>query len=313
MSRGPNLPIAAASLGLSVLLWMVVYTNSPTANQPVSFTAPLVAQGVEERRFAVTKIDPNVRFSAIGDINRLTAVRRDGVTATVDLSNATPGTATYPVRLSPPWLTDIVVNRPLTVRVTIEPIARKTLPVTLDTVGRLRDDNLALSQSPLEPSEIVLTGPESAVRRTTKALVTLDLGEVDPNAPREATLPVRLADADGNLVSGARVVAEPPTVLATPVLSLAPAEKTVLVSPIFEGTPAAGFAPSGYRLDPEQITLRGDASLLAQTSKVFTEPISVRGVRSDLSVRVRLRIPPGTRLVEGRETVRVRYLVRPTG
>ena len=239
------------------------------------------------------------------------ALRRQGITATVDLTGAAPGTANYPVHLTPDWLDDLVVNRPLVTRITIETIRRKTLPVMLETVGRLRDDNLALAETPLQPLEVTIVGPRSEVERTVKAVATLELAEVDTNAPRESTLPVRLVDRDGNLLSGAVVTSVPSTVRATPLLSIAPGEKTVLVSPVFEGSPGAGFAAGGYRVNPPQVTLRGDASLLASVSKIFTEPIPVNGAREPFTVRVNLRVPAGTRVVEGRSRVMLRYLVRP--
>lgn len=304
-----NAPLAAVSVGISLLLWVVVYSSNLPPARSVSFTASLAATGLDTSRYVVVNLDPGVRFTALGETMRLGAAREQGVSGIVDLSQAAPGVGSYPVRLVPEWMDNLVVNGPLTVRVNIEPLARRRLPVVSDTTGRLRDDNLALSEARPTPSEITVVGAASIVARVAKAVATLALEDVDPSAPRPASVPVRLLDADGDIVSDGRATSMPPVVELNPVLALAPGEKTVVVSPIFRGTPAPGYVPNGYRMEPEQVVLRGGTGPLAGVSKVFTEPLAVSGTTGDVARAVRMIAPSGTRIV-GSPWVRVRYLVK---
>ena len=67
---------------------------------------------------------------------------------------------------------------------------------------------------------------------------------------------------------------------------------------------------NGYRIDPPSVDLRGKPAALANVSKVYTNPVRVRGLAHDRTVRVRLVAPEGTKIV-GSGEVSVTFFVLP--
>jgi YbbR domain-containing protein len=81
------------------------------------------------------------------------------------------------------------------------------------------------------------------------------------------------------------------------------------VTPVFTGQPAFGYRVTGYSVSPNEIATSGESSDVSSMTTVDTEPISLEGLTSDRTFRVRLRLAEGLTSTVGDEvtvTVRVR-------
>lgn len=304
--QGTNWPIAFASLTVSVMLWFVVYAqNMPEAH---SQRASLVIDGLNDRSFFVRKIPTDVRLLVNAPAERDKDLAEERITASVDLSEAKEGIHEYPVVISPDWVRRYVKDVP-TVRVEIERVANRTLPISGQAKGSLPDKGLQIVSRTLSPKVVIVYGPASEVNTVQEVRAFLDLSAINPvnQEPQETDL-IPL-DAHGS---------RPPDVQTIPRLALYSykidaAEETkpvTVVLPALEVSTEPSFRSNGYRIDPPSVDLRGKPSVLANVSKVYTEPVQVSGLTRDRTVRVRLVAPAGTTIV-GPKEVSVTYFVLP--
>jgi YbbR domain-containing protein len=87
--------------------------------------------------------------------------------------------------------------------------------------------------------------------------------------------------------------------------------RTVPVSPVIIGTPAAGFEVASVTVDPVVVQVEGDANDLAGLDRADTVAVSVTGLSADLTTSVSLQLPSGVQALgpgSVRVTVRLRAL-----
>jgi YbbR domain-containing protein len=306
-----NIPLMLLSLGISIVLWLVVYAQNSKPLTPVRYAVKLNEEGLDTERYVVTKMDEMFRFSAVGPEDKLRDVRNDTLAAYVDLTNATAGTRRYPVKVFPEDIETYVTNKNLGTIVTIEPVEEKTVTVSVEGQGQLKDSNLRLSETVVDPSEVKVRGPKSLVDRAMKGRVRLDLATVDTTASKAYTMSVDVLDPDGKPLEQGLIRTDPLFVRVTPVLTVAPEQKKVFVVPRFEGQIASGYISEGAFIEPKQVTIQGTSLALAAISKVQTRPIDLTGIKETTTFTVRLQIPTGLTVRRGEETVQVRVPVRP--
>jgi YbbR domain-containing protein len=238
---------------------------------------------------------------------RIRQMREDRVTASVDLSKPVTGVHEYPVSLSPAWVAKYIDGRP-TVRLTIEAMDSRTLPITRVEKGVLRDSNLQIFNKRMSPKEVTVRGPESEVATVVVARAFLDLSEIDPlnTQPQEAE--VVPLDRRGNRPQ--HVHTTPNNVVHFFSIGASPSTKVATVVPDLSVTYASNVLPNGYDIDPKTVSLAGRPVDLANVSKVPTETIRITGLAQTRSFKVRLLAPEGTNIV-GPPTVSVTVKVRP--
>ena len=77
--------------------------------------------------------------------------------------------------------------------------------------------------------------------------------------------------------------------------------RTLPVSPVITGTPAAGFEIASVSVTPLTVTVEGDADQLAALERADTEAVSASGASSDFSRVVGLRPAGGRRAARRRQ------------
>ena len=177
----PNLPIAFASLMLSVMLWFVVYAQS--VPEPLPLRATLALDGLDDARFFVRKVPNDVRLDVSMPADRAKELGDQQVSASVDLSEPKEGTHPYPVAISPSWVVRYLSGVRPTVPITIERIARRTVVVTTLVKGSLSDPRLRLNDKRVLPPSVTVSGPASEVATIREARVYLDLSLIDLRRP----------------------------------------------------------------------------------------------------------------------------------
>jgi YbbR domain-containing protein len=122
-------------------------------------------------------------------------------------------------------------------------------------------------------------------------------------------LPVLALDADNRPMSNG-VTIRPSHVRV--VLKLAPVSltKTVLVTPMWKGTPDPSVAIEEIAIEPRTVVISGKPEVLARVHSVETEPIDIDNLTTDLTRNVALRSVDGVQLTTSsvRVSVRVRRL-----
>jgi YbbR domain-containing protein len=153
---------------------------------------------------------------------------------------------------------------------------------------------------------VTVSGPDSAVRSVAAALarVRLDPSGIDVNE----TVGLVPVDARGEIVGGADV--QPSAVRVTIQIGSQLSTKTLPVSPVVTGTPAASVEITSVEVQPALVTVEGEADALAGLLSIDTRPIAISGATTDVETAVGLDLPEGVAAL-GVEQVRVAIAIRP--
>ncbi len=219
--------------------------------------------------------------------------------ATVDLSQYDMERAPEPqvlevVVAALPEGVEILSTEPRTVRVTIDRIETKTVPVEVDP--GVIPEGLEIDDPVLSQDEVEIRGASSVVGLVDRALarIRIDGSGIDFNEPVQLVA----VDVAGQEVD-VPVDIEPETVSVQVGVQPTETTQTVPVRPDITGTPAPGFALESLAIDPSLVTIRGLPDVLAAINEVLTEPLSIDGISSDQDFETGLVLPEGTRLADG--------------
>jgi len=220
--------------------------------------------------------------------------------ATVDLSQYDMARAPEPqvldvVVAALPEGIEILSTEPRTVRVAIDRVETRTVPVEVDP--GVIPDGLEIGDPVLSQDEVQVRGASSVVGLIDRALarIRIDASGIDFNKPVNLVA----VDVAGQEVGVGLVDLEPETVSVQVDVQPTETTQTVPVRPDISGTPAPGFALESLLVEPSLVTLRGLPDVLAGISEVLTQPLSIDGISSNQAFETELVLPEGTRLADG--------------
>jgi YbbR domain-containing protein len=185
--------------------------------------------------------------------------------------------------------------------VTLDRVGHKPVPIRA-VLGTL-PAGLTVGEPILDQTTATVTGPETLLGKVTEAQarVTIDPSGIDVNR----MIDLVAVDAAGNPVIPIDVT--PASVSVRVPIFTDRRTRTVPVSPVIIGTPAAGFEVASVTVDPVVIQVEGDANDLASLDRADTVAVSVTGLSADLTTSVALQLPTGVQaLGPGTVTVTVR-------
>ena len=253
-----------------------------------------------------------VRYRVAND--NAEAIVADSFQAVVDLSAYDMELSPQPQQLPVEVTTDldgvqILSHEPTTVRVEIDSIEVRSVPVEVD-LGAV-PDGLQTGEPNVSDDEVEIRGPASVVRQVDRAaaLVSIPASGIDVNEP----VVVRPVDVRGQPVGEGLLDIDPETVSVQ--IDVEPVETTatVTVRPDVDGTPAPGFALEALRVEPSTVTLRGLPEDLAGITDLTTEPLSIEGLSETQELEAQLQLPDTVRLADGGEaTVTVTATIGPS-
>ena len=176
---------------------------------------------------------------------------------------------------------------PDVVTVELDRIATRLVPVQVQFAPA--PEGLQVGTTLVDPVSVSVSGPESIVDQVVSARADVVIQpsgiSVDQDVP---LIPV---DAAGNAVSPVNLT--PSTARVTIPVFADLRSKSLPVSPVITGTPAAGFEIASISVDPTVVTVAGDAEQLATLARVDTTPVSTNGASADFTVEVDLAVPVG--------------------
>jgi YbbR domain-containing protein len=295
-----NWPLKVAAVLLATLLYggLVLSQNAQRWDGSVSIVPRGQPADAVLLGFSPTTVN-EIRYFAPSSV----ASRVDSSTfsAYADLSSVDPSAGgtfvAVHVEASDPRIT-IVDFQPSSVRVELDPLTVKTVPVVVDRGQAPPGVNVGEPATSVDSVEA--RGPDSAVARVTSALATV---RIQPSAlDVDEEVPLVAVDALGKEVSD--VTLDPGTVRVTIRVGSASGQKSLPVNAVVTGTPAVGYEITEVSVEPAVVTVQGDADAVASLARVDTAPLSVSAATRDVAATVDLALPPDVDPV-GFDTVRV--------
>jgi YbbR domain-containing protein len=282
-----NLRYKILALLLAVALWFYVIITQRNALETQAFTVPVEMRHLSAKLIA--SVDPpRVRLFLRGTPQALESLVPLPA-AYVSTADITPGTHTVEVAFVAP--ADVRVTRivPQTVRVTVEPIVTKAMPIEPNIVGTAPSGYI-LGEPEVAPAQASASGVRSAVARVRHIVVNVDASYIRLDTPQ--TNELRAVDNDGAPVTG--VDLSPTRARVTIPVQRMLSYQAVPVVLRTVGQPAAGYRIVRASVSPELVTVAGEAQRLRDVSCVPTVPVNIEDADTDIHRRAApLSLPQG--------------------
>jgi YbbR domain-containing protein len=194
-----NVPLALMSLLISVLLWLNIFNTRSVKSRTQVFAVRITTVSLDDTKFLVSDSPEDVSVTVAGSTSQIRTVMGQEVSGYVDLSQAQPGTSSYPVVVYPPNVRDLLVNPTVTARIKVEPVLVKEVPITVNRTGRLAARSADVEAVDTFPRTIFIAGSADAIQKTTSVAVNVDLSD-DVTSTAGAELEAKPVDQSGKPV-----------------------------------------------------------------------------------------------------------------
>lgn len=302
-----------AAVVLAVLFWAIVIGSDP--NLPIERTilnAPVTvsASGLEALRGRGLTVMDDLSAGTITVKLRVqvTSANYDRATAEtftprLDLSSQiTQAGENQQVFFSVPNTIygEVLSIEPDHVTVTVEPYIQKSrVPVVIERTGEATESLWVESQT-ADPSQVLVSGPESLVNRVQRAVVNLPLESLSVNRQTDSLSSlVTLQDKDGNTVSSPqlRITSDGINIDSVRIdATVYPMRSVpVHVESAVSGSPAHGYTLSGTRITPDEVAVAASQDVLDEIDAVYvTTPVDISGKSETVTASSALRAIGGT-------------------
>lgn len=183
-----------------------------------------------------------------------------------------------------------------------EYITRFRIPVSVQTVGSAPEGYYA-GAATLDPPTVTISGPKSMVDKIVRAEVVLELNNLPQREGMiRKALAYTLLDENNNAIESDLLEVTSESVLLDSVIveQTMYAMKTLELSQtgLIQGTPKEGYEIKKISMTPENITVAGWSSEMAEIDALFTDAtIDVSGLSDSVKQRVRLSSVPELKYV----------------
>lgn len=294
-----NFILKLISLAASVMIWQYVrLERNPEERKVVMAEVRLVGQTPKD--LIVNIPQGPIGVEVIGPRSELDRIADNDIKAEIDLGLITANTTQVRIRyVRPPRAQNVIINP-----------QRQTLPVEVAQRARRRmritayfenqpGPGLRYEPPLLNPEYADVVGSQEEVARVSKLVVFVKTA----GTGLRADLPIKALDKDNVEVED--VTLEPASTQVELRLVEAPSTMTKVVSVSFRGHAAPGYVITDITAVPDQVVVMGNAEQLRQMTNVPTAEINLDGINADLKQSVRLVLPPGVTVRDGRESVTV--------
>jgi len=290
-----NFPILLLSFALAVLLWMHVKTPPDgSIAGTFSFSVELRSRNMPAGYVVVGNLPSRVTFTAFGKPEEQRKINPSNLSAFVDLSEQ-PKDGRYLVRLES--TNDYNVQwQPTNLRIPIllEKQVSRSIPIEVEPVGNFKLENYRYDGATSDPNTVTITGAQSIVERVRRARAYLSLTAVEIDSEQRAR--VELLDEKNSPVDNVTLSTDSVSVRA--IIAPRPPKRSLLIQPVWSGSPEFGATVSNYEFDPAQVSVEGPADVLANMSVINTKPINISGLTQTTTLPIELDLPVGIRLTK---------------
>ncbi len=256
--------IRIISIAIGILLWVVVHLDeeaapdrrvaTPTYNEKVISDVSIKRIGLDSSRYQLVAIEPDsVRVTVRGPAQEVDGQFKEG-TVIADLSNVKAGTQTIALESAGFPEGFQVTITPLLVKVTVEEIQSKEVPVTVDVTGQ-PEEGFTVGTAVTTPRRVYVTAPESQLKRITGARVTVDITGRD--TALNGDYKVEAVNAQGEVLQAAIQ----PAIVNVEVPITSPFS-TVPLQLQFSGETPEGYAVASYKMSVNEVTIYGADDVL---------------------------------------------------
>lgn len=309
--RRINFPVLLLSFALATLLWMhvknITSVTSPTTGTS-AFSVDLELRNQKPGTVIIGDVPSNVTFTAIAPLEEQRKININDLKAFVDLAEKSADgryrvrletTGDYEVRWQP---------SNLRIPIQIEDEVSRQIEVEVEAIGNFQLKDYRYDRATSDPRVISIRGAKSIVGKVKRARAYLNLSALGEDNSQKSK--VELLDSQDSPILNVSLSTDIVTLRAIVAPQLP--RRSLIIQPVWTGTPEFGTTIADYEISPKQISVEGPADVLANLQVLETKPINIQGIRDAATIQVELALPPGIHLTN-REAVSVKIFVKKSG
>jgi len=300
---------------LALILGISVWVSSVTAADPNEVRVypnpiPLEVIGNDPSLIITSEIPSRIELTlrAPRSVWEQLTAQEGSVEAVLDLSGLSAGehVADIQVRVrTRPY--QIVLANPSSVTVNLEPLDTQTFPLNLSLSGQPATGYQA-GDPTLEPSEVVISGPETLVAKAMRARIRISLDGARENI--DQSIGVQIVDEKNSPLNGLTIT--PASAHITIPISQQGGFRDVAVKVVVQGQVASGYRLENISVFPPVITVFASEPKLVNDlpGVVETQPLDLQDAKENISTRLALNLPENISII-GAQTVQVQVGISP--
>jgi YbbR domain-containing protein len=293
------------ALALAIAVWLAAVTGAdPDETRALTTSIPVEIIGQDPSLVINGEIPSEVRITLRAPRSVWNLINADPklIRAILDLSGLAIGehNAELQIQVNARPV-QIVSASPQSVVFSLEPLATKTLVVDLTISGEAAI-GYQIGEPVLQPTEVVIAGPESQIETVARARVAVSLDGIREEL--DQTIPVQILEETGRTVTGLTVT--PDSVHVNLPVSQQGGYRDLAVKIVITGRVASGYRLTDISVFPPVVTVFAtDPELVNNLPGVLeTMPLDLQNVQEDINTRLALNLPSGISIV-GEQTVLV--------
>ncbi|MBN2147400.1 MAG: hypothetical protein JW726_08425 [Anaerolineales bacterium] len=283
---------------LAVIVWVsAVLSADPNLEHPLDRNVPieLIGQDPGLQLMGNPSLNAALVLKAPSSVWNQLESDQSSVRAWVDLTGLGAGEHTVEVQVQVGVrMVRLLEKDPTELTLTLEPLVTQTFPLTLivrgePPTGYQKDTPL------LDPMEVTVSGPQSAVSRVSEVRVTVDISGASATVTKNLT--PSAVDAEGKSVGGVTIA--PDTISVTQPIILEGGFRYVIVRAVTAGQVTNGFRLTNIYVAPVGVVVFSSDPQIVNDLPGYVEtvPIDLTDSDDDFEVLVDLDLPPGTSVV----------------
>lgn len=284
---------------LALFIWLTATQDQdPISGQFLQLGVDFVGQPADSILIEPQRFTIQVRLE--GPESALRQLSPDDFEAFVDLSQIPFGdNVLAPIRInSSAEDVELTLVIPEEVEVLLEEEVSREIPVELDIRGNIARGHTQ-GEPLLEPTSIVVSGPQSDVEDLDFALVTVFLSD-----PRETSVgrhsPV-FYDTQGRVASTVDLALDTQDVQVTVPIEQSAGFAEKLITVDWNGDPAYGHRLLNISVEPPSVLVEGAPEAVNALTSLQTEPIDITGLTESFIQQAILDLPEGITLDQSQE------------
>lgn len=297
-----KLVVPIICLLLSIGLWVYVTNVENKIRTTEISKIPVELINTEALTNSKLALTPNqelyVTLKVEGNTSDINKIKKSDFKVQVDLSeyawkkgeNKVPVTIVdYPITVS------LKNNNALTVSIRIEDMVEKSMPVTSNIKVNTREGYFA-SEAIVKPSEVKISGAESAVSRVSKLVVSGTNNDVYENIVE--SYDIKAVDESGKEVTDIFISEK-----AANVEIKVSKGKAVKVNIATIGQLPNQFKMKSIESDKKTVEILGPKEILDTINEVNTTPLDLSSITENKDVSLGIIVPDGVKVAQGDEYV----------
>ena len=310
-----NLGWKIVSVLFAIMLWSYVISADSSITRIKSISGVDVAisgQSVLQSRDLAVLMDsvddlPDVRVRVEVPQSAYARVSADTVNVELDLSRVRQagrqqvelvGTTTYG---------EVVQIIPSSLEVNIESRDARTVPVNV-TLSGADEDSYYYTVNSRNPAQLTISGASSVVQRITQAQAVVDVSGMTASAARSVAVPYILLDSEGEQITQMLTRSTTSVTVGLSISPIAQLPVNASVETATTGTPENGYRVTRVEVQPETITVAGDATLLSGLDQLTFAQVDVSGRRQSFSTVASVNVLDDMKYISSKQVTVTVYI-----